>query len=316
VGDVLCGEMRAANYKLQFTNYNSKAARKLLCSLLIVICNFGVSRAATPRISATGFIEYWPGTLPIILSAPHGGTLAPKELPDRQYGKIMRDEKTIELATAIRDALQKEYGAAPALIICRVTRHKLDCNREIVEAAQGDALAEKGWKEYHAFIEEAERDLMKRRPHGLYLDIHGHAHAKQRVELGYAVTSKDLLLPDADLDKLAVKSSIRGLQAFTKTPLSQLLRGPSSLGALLGAQGIACVPAPDAVLEKDDSYFDGGYDIRQHGSMNGGKIDAIQLEHPKSLRDTKEHRATMANALTEALGKFWQTHYGAALKAK
>jgi hypothetical protein len=307
--------MRAAIYKSQNTNYNSKAAQKLLCSLFFVVCSFVVSRAASPRVSPTGFIEYWPGTLPIILSAPHGGSLAPKELPDRQYGKIMRDEKTIELATAMRDELQKKYGAAPALIICRVTRHKLDCNREIVEAAQGDALAEKGWKEYHAFIDEAERDLLKRHPHGLYLDIHGHAHAKQRVELGYAITSKDLLLPDADLDKLAAKSSIRGLQAVTKTPLSQLLRGPASLGALLGASGISCVPAPEAVLEKDDSYFDGGYDIRQHGSMNGGKIDAIQLEHPKSLRDTKEHRATMATALTEALGKFWEANYGTALKA-
>src|SRR5947207_5482280 len=78
-----------------------------------------------PRVSATGYIEYWPGTLPIILSAPHGGTSQPKELPDRNYGKIMRDTNTIELAEAMRAALRKQFGAAPALIVCKVTRHKL-----------------------------------------------------------------------------------------------------------------------------------------------------------------------------------------------
>ena len=312
--------MRTEYHQPSVTDCRFRPGIRLLCSFLAAIWSLGALHAeqpvGAPQVSPTGFIEYWPGTLPVILSAPHGGTLAPKELPDRQYGKVMRDDNTIELTMAMRDALIKKYGAAPAVIICRVKRQKLDCNREITEAAQGDPLAEKAWKEYHAFIEEAERTLLKNHPLGLYLDIHGHAHLKARVELGYALSSQELQLADAELDKLAAKSSIGSLQALTKKPLSELLRGKSSLGGLLGNHGIACVPAPDAVLETSDAYFNGGYDIREHGSQKSGKIDAIQLEHPKSLRDTKEHRSAMATALAESLGKFWQANYGTALSAK
>ena len=214
----------------------------------------------------------------------------------------------------MREALTKAFGAAPTVIVCRLSRQKLDCNREIVEAAQGNATAEKAWKEYHAMIEEAERDLLKRHPNGLFLDIHGHAHPKSRIELGYALTADQLQLPDTDFDKLAEKCSLRNLQVLSGKRLSDLLRGASSLGAMLGARGVDCVPAPGALLEPGDLYFDGGYNIRQHGPMQGGKIDAIQLEHPKVWRDTKESRAAMAGALASALAEFWRLNYGSPLQ--
>src|SRR5205814_173565 len=105
-------------------------------------------------------------------------------------------------------------------------------------------------------------------------------------------------------------SSVRSLDELSKASFAELLRGPSSLGALLEAGGLPCVPSPTAVIEKDDLYFNGGYDIRQHGSSNGGKIDAIQLEHPKSFRDSAAHRERVAEVLADSLGAYLQTHYG------
>ena len=34
----------------------------------------------------TGYIAYHPGTIPLILTAPHGGYMEPADIPDRGYG--------------------------------------------------------------------------------------------------------------------------------------------------------------------------------------------------------------------------------------
>lgn len=48
-----------------------------------------------PKVGATGYIQYWPGELPVVLAAPHGGRLLPKDIPNRPYGKLLRDTGTL-----------------------------------------------------------------------------------------------------------------------------------------------------------------------------------------------------------------------------
>ena len=50
------------------------------------------------------YIEFHPGSLPIIISAPHGGDLIPSEIPDRTYGTMVTDSNTKELTLAIKNA--------------------------------------------------------------------------------------------------------------------------------------------------------------------------------------------------------------------
>ena len=47
------------------------------------------------------YIEFHPGSLPIIISAPHGGNLIPSEIPDRTYGTMVTDSNTKELTLAL-----------------------------------------------------------------------------------------------------------------------------------------------------------------------------------------------------------------------
>lgn len=272
---------------------------------------------APSRKGETGYIEYWPGELPIVLSAPHGGRLAPKELPSRTTGRLQRDAFTAELAVEMRDAMQRRYGCAPHLVICHLARVKLDANREIKEAAQGSAVAEKAWHEYHGFLSEAEAAVMEKFPRGLYLDIHGHSHEKQQVELGYLLGKDEIQWPPQrlNLPEVAARSSIRLLDQSSDDDFATLLRGSSSLGGLLEQRGVPSVPAPGAQVDAADLYFNGGYNTRTHGSLDGVGLDAIQLEVPRKFRNEKADREALARALADAMQPYFEKHFKRALPA-
>ena len=160
-----------------------------------------------------GYVEYIPGRLPLVISAGHGGALAPREISDRTYGVILADRNTNELTMAVRDAFVEQTGFAPHIVISHLHRSKLDPNREIVEAAQDNIYAEHAWTEYHDLIRLARTEVELRFGRGLYLDMHGHSHPIQRIELGYLLNSQTLNGSDQSLDALAVveRSSVRGL---------------------------------------------------------------------------------------------------------
>ena len=90
------------------------------------------------------YIEYKAGSLPIVLSAPHGGSLTPAELPELQGVSIGGDLKTIELAEAISDGLLSLAGRRPHLVFCHVYRKRLECNRDRVKGTEGNPFAEPG----------------------------------------------------------------------------------------------------------------------------------------------------------------------------
>lgn len=276
-----------------------------------------VAPAAEPITGETGFIQYWPGDLPIVLSAPHGGRLLPKNIANRPFGKLLRDVGSLELAMELRIAMRRQFGVSPHLIVCQLARVKLDCNRELKEAAQGDPIAEKAWQEYHGFIRSAEAAVLARHPRGLYLDLHGHAHQKEQLELGYLLSREELLWPAQRLNRpdVAARSSIRLLEAFAKTDLATLLRGPQSLGGLLEQRGVPCVPSPAARLEKGDEYFDGGYSTEIHGSLDGTGLDGVQVEVPISMANDPEQRRNLARAMADALEVYFAKHYEVVLSS-
>ncbi len=269
------------------------------------------------RKSGSGYVRHWPGELQVVISVPHDGAARPAEIADRKTGVIVRDTHAAAMATAIRDAMRARFGRAPHLIVCDLSRRKVDCNREIKEGAQGDPAAEKVWKEYHAMIDEAERDVLRRVPHGLYLDVHSHGHPKMRMELGYLLTAEDLRQPDEKLDhdpSFRRKSSVRWLAERTQAGFSELVRGKSSMGGLLEERGVAAVPSHLQRPEKDEPYFNGAFDIAAHGSRDKAQLDGIQFEVPGPMRDTEERRAATAKAVAEAVEVYFRTHYRTELR--
>lgn len=278
--------------------------------------------AATPFVEQTSFgrlnyTESVTGDLPIILTAPHGGTERPAEIPDRTYGSVLADANTEDVLRQVSLALLEKTGKRPHRVISHLHRIKLDANREIVEAAQGSPIAEQAWTEYHGFIEEAKRRLLTASAFGLLIDLHGHAHAVPRLELGYLLTDAELNLSDNTLSQPIYpnRTSIRALAARTTAPFVDLLRGPTSLGALMAARGYPSLPSPADPFPLGDDYFNGGYTTDRHGSRVSGAVDAIQIEaNFAGVRDTAANRVLYAQALAESLLTFIERHYGVRLR--
>lgn len=256
------------------------------------------------------YIEYLPGDLPVVISAPHGGREKPEEIPSRTQGVVDIDTNTQELARTIADEIHARTGHRPHLIICRLHRSKLDCNREIVEAAAGNPIAEKAWTEYHNFVGRALTAAIAQSGRAFYIDLHGQNHRDRRIELGYLHAPELLQAPDSALDApgVAASGSLRRIAEKSKLPYSALVRGPRSLGALLEARGFACVPSPERP-EPVLPYFQGGYSIRRHVAANQ-PVAGLQIECPLAgVRDTAGNRAKFATALVAALREYLAEHF-------
>lgn len=255
------------------------------------------------------YIEYIPGDLPLIISAPHGGRLKPASISDRKKGVLLADGATDLLAMEIVAAFQQLTGKTPHVIICHLKRLKLDCNREIEEAAQGSEEAERAWREFHGFIEHAREKVIGNNGAGLYIDLHGHGHPQLRLKLGYLLNNKQLQLDDEKLNGLEARSSIRELSHQREISFVELLRGDLSFGALMQKRGFPSVPSPKFPHAGEAKYFNGGYNTRRYGSRDGGVISGFQLECPgKSVRNSKKNRQTFAEAFVVAVMEYMKSH--------
>jgi hypothetical protein len=264
-----------------------------------------------PQLGRDGYVEFVPGTAPLVISVPHGGALAPADIPNRS-GTTTTDLNTIELGRAMVAAVQARSGRAPHIVICHLRRTKLDANRDLADAAQGNAAAAQAWHEYHGFIETASRAVVATHGRGFYVDLHGHGHAIPRVELGYLLDAGDLARSDGELDRgHAGLSSLRALAASVDLPFSALLRGPTSLGGLLEARRVPSVPSPGVPSPGADPYFSGGYSTDRHAR---DPMSGVQVEvHYAGARDSEAARQSFATAFADALAAFFDAHYRAPL---
>ena len=269
------------------------------------------------------YIEYSAGNAPIILSAPHGGDLQPAEIPDRAPvpcdGEVVTgtDLNTRETVRTIQQRYHARFGSYPHVIINHLHRRKLDANRDKPGGACGDAEADTAWTEYQRFIDIAKAEVLQAHGKGFFIDMHGHGHTIQRLELGYSLTSAQLDLSDDALNAnvaLEDTSTIQTISESVAMSFAALMRGPTSLGTLLSEQGFRAIPSVNDPRPSGDPYFSGGYNTQRHGcgaeatllgGTSGGNICAVQIEaNLAGVRDTDASRTRFADALVSALEVF------------
>jgi hypothetical protein len=147
------------------------------------------------------------GNVNLIISAPHGGTLAPIDLPDRTSGGCLRktgvhvgvctwlyndfcldgercnattvtDTLSNEFAENVAIELSKQWSLKPYVIIGKWNRKKIDFNREVNEATFNHPEAILAHQSYHSNIQQAINEINQKFGRGLLIDIHGHASGK------------------------------------------------------------------------------------------------------------------------------------------
>lgn len=277
----------------------------LLFSLLLFVCPLlgAEPEVGVPVFGTRSYSEYVPGELPLVISAPHGGRLKPETMADRTYGVRSEDSNTQDLARRIAAEVKKATGRQMTLVISQLHRSKLDPNREIKEAAQGDKMAETVWGEYHAFIEEALRAAVARHGRAFFIDLHGQSHPDVRVELGYLHDPLDYAKPASELNTPAFVKAGSLAYLMKLNPgldYTALLHGPESLGALLEARSFLATPSPRMPVPSLP-YYRGGYTTFRH-IPETPQVAGLQVEANRvRLRDTPEGRQRFAVALVSAL---------------
>jgi len=268
------------------------------------------------RWGSDNYVEYVLGGIHsrLIISATHGGNLRPKCIPSRNVNPVGKtlpgggvtilinsDIYTKEIATSLRDEIEALCGMeeAPHLIISHLHRSRVDMNRDAVEGCLGVPEAVNAHKQFHDFIVTATRSVGS----GLLLDIHGHTHKEELLELGYLIGNHDLASGNLDLEK----SSIRALASCSSFSYEDLIYGVASLGNMIQEEEIETVPSlkhPSAV----GACFTGGHTVRTHGSSLGGNLDAIQVEIHRKYRSA-EGSAILVPLLAKSVKQYLDLHY-------
>jgi hypothetical protein len=288
--------------------------------LILFVVSFFTNDVFSQEVffGANNYIEYQKGTLPIVLSVPHGGDLDPVSIPNRTCNNpvFATDANTIETALALKNALFEQTGCYPHIIICHLKRSKLDCNRNLSDGACGNSQAVVAWNEFQGFIATAQNHAnLSSSNNTIFIDLHGHGNPIQRIELGYLLYDDELALTDATLNTSVYLdySSIKNLALDNQNNYThaQLLRGPKSFGTLLGNRGFASVPSSQIPFPGINSnYFSGGYVTANHTCYAPNNIvNGFQMElNFAGIRDTPLNRQNFADSLAVVIDDYWFTH--------
>ena len=89
------------------------------------------------------------------------------------------DTNAADIARTVFNKILEVTGRTPALVISHLHRSRLDPNRPVEEAAQGNKEAISAYKAFHHAIEDAHRAVGDRP--GLHIDFHGYRDVKKYV---------------------------------------------------------------------------------------------------------------------------------------
>jgi N-formylglutamate amidohydrolase len=207
------------------------------------------------------FITIETGTIPVIISAPHGGTLKLDGVPERQGGDTIaqfttvRDVNTDLLAKHLAAALEKRLGSKPFLVVAHFSRKYVDANRPGTGAYESPG-AKPVYEAYHEALAKACKKVKEKHGAGLLIDVHGQAVQRDAIFRGTLNGKSTKLLTERF-----------GPQAIT---------GPFGFQGMLEARGYTILPL--AKSNEKETKFTGGYIVQTYGSHTGYGIDAIQLE--------------------------------------
>ena len=256
------------------------------------------------------YTEVQYGNMPLLISVPHGGATAPASIPDRVCAGIttVTDNNTIELLTVIDSVCKADYGLQPYFVLTYLKRTKLDQNRDYPEATCSNAALYSYWATYHESIDTCINKIMSKYSQCLFIDLHGHGHTKQQLELGYLIDANSLRNPASIIP--SATSLYHLLQQNNGLPIAQLLTGPNAFGTTMATNGFPSVPSQQTTAPGiSDPFFDGGYNTQRFTGASYPNTFGWQIEsNYTGVRDNKNSWIAFAKAFLQSVMQYYTSN--------
>lgn len=271
---------------------NHRRTLRLFFSLTAVMagaaCGGGGSRALEPvrlePLNPASYVRVEAGTLPVVISVPHGGSAVLPGVPERVSpdATTVLDTNTYELGLAIQSQLIALTGKKAHLVASQVSRKYVDFNRSAAEAYETATVATI-YAFYHTALQTAVNAAKVQSSTGaILIDIHGQG------------TTSNLVY--------------RGTQNGNTADLPTLYRAtPNGLITEMQARSLPVYPGTSATGEH--ASFTGGYIVQAYGFPEAvpNRLNAVQLEFGLSFRSPSAATAATAAGMAAAIKSHLQT---------
>jgi hypothetical protein len=254
---------------------------------------------------ANNYVEYIPGNLPIIIGAPHAGSLTPAHLPiELDRGT---DGGTLQSSLLVMDSImQATNGCRPHLIINHLHPKIFVCTGDMIEASGLHSEVNQAWFDFNNFIEIAKTKTNDDWGKGHYFEMHTTARVRNQIGLG--LSANNLSLPDVTLSTMASASTVKHLCTVGGADFLEVVKGDTCLGSLLEAEGWNSSPSY-ADPQPASPFFYAGKNTWRHGSNAFGAIDATHIESSAAYINSSTNRPQYSGDLAKAMLTFMETFY-------
>lgn len=243
------------------------------------------------------------GSMPVILTCPHGGTQNPPGIklrnrddtpPDCQF-ELDGDLQTALITQSVAQQILDLTGLTPYVVIAEYRRRFIDANRA-EKCAFTDLNAQPFYAEYHnriaSYVDEIRRQNSNR---GFLFDIHGFVQIESNpIDIHLGTDDGGSLLPGFDRASLFLQHGLAGLLISAR----QVNPGGPELPPFQYR-----VFPPDADTPENGSV-DGGFTVQQYGAF----ISSIQLEIANAIRLDEEKRSLLIGDLAVSIINFVRRH--------
>jgi len=251
---------------------------RCIAPLSLIAIALAAPAALAAESAAASLVLVRQGSLPIILTAPHGGReripgasqremITDKVDASRRWGGFHRggDLNTDILVQIIAAEIKALLGRDAYLVMAKFERKFIDVNRPPDLAFDG-AEAKPYYDLYHSSIRRFVDEVRREYPAALLIDVHGQNKDPEALMRG--------TLNGRAVERLLQRSG------------PESIVGPNGLFGQLEVNGFKVFPANDIPIGRrsEDAGFNGGYTIRTYGSHTADGVDAIQMEFGRKYR--------------------------------
>lgn len=246
-------------------------------------------------VNLKDYVEFQKGTVPLIISVPHGGTLECKNVPKRSQGILGIDGRTVEIARMLIERVKFKFielnleNKTPSYVISKVRRSKIDLNREKTEAfIQSSIIAKKIYNTYHKKIKEFVMGNLKFFARSLLIDIHG--FEKEKRPSGFR--DVEIILGTNNLESIFYEPILR--KYWDDNIRGKIIKNFVDLK----------IPIAPGHPKRKEYVLTGGYITKEYGASKIPNSKAMQIEFSDRIRiQDPKLRDLVLNTLANILVK-------------